>query len=104
MACGTAVIATDAGGPRDAVIAEVTGLLVPAGNPAALTRALRSILVQNVLRQGMGLAGRARARYARYSWDRVATDAEVAYDAAARRAGAIPCLSPQADTLTSHVA
>ncbi|WP_163723576.1 glycosyltransferase [Mycolicibacterium psychrotolerans] len=88
MACGAAVVATETGGPRDAVIAEVTGLLVPAGNPAALSRALRSILAQNVLRQGMGLAGRARAR-SRYSWDRVATDAEVVYDAAARRAGAI---------------
>ncbi|MBI5336190.1 MAG: glycosyltransferase [Mycolicibacterium rufum] len=88
MACGAAVIATETGGPRDAVISEVTGLLVPADNPAALSRSLRSMLAQNVLRQGMGLAGRARAR-SRYSWDRVATDAEVVYDAAARRAAAI---------------
>ncbi|KGI68302.1 glycosyltransferase [Mycolicibacterium rufum] len=85
MACGATVVATEAGGPRDAVIADVTGLLVPPRNAAALSRALRSVLGQNVLRQGMGLAGRARAR-SRYSWDRVSTDAEVAFEAAARRA------------------
>jgi glycosyltransferase involved in cell wall biosynthesis len=88
MACGAAVVATETGGPRDAVISEVTGLLIPADNTVALSRSVRSMLAHNVLRQGMGLAGRARAR-SRYSWDRVATDAEVVYDAAARRAAAI---------------
>ncbi len=85
MACGAPVVATDTGGPRDAVISEVTGLLVPPGHPQSLSRALRSVLTQNVLRQGMGLAGRARAR-SRYCWDRVAVDAEVVLTAAARRA------------------
>ncbi|KWX57660.1 glycosyltransferase [Mycobacterium sp. NAZ190054] len=78
MACGAPIVATAAGGVRDAVIADVTGLLVSAGRPDALARALRSILGQMVLRQGMGLAGRSRAR-SRYSWDRIATDAEVVY-------------------------
>ena len=85
MACGAAVVAVETGGARDAVITEVTGLLVPPGHPQALSRALRSVLTQNVLRQGMGLAGRARAR-SRYSWDRVALDAEVVFEAATRRA------------------
>lgn len=84
MACGVAVVATETAGPQDAIIADVTGLLVPAGNRPALSRALRSVLGQTVLRQGMGLAGRARVR-SRYSWDRVATDAESVFDAAARR-------------------
>ncbi len=88
MACGTAVVATAAGGPRDAVIEEVTGLLISTASVDALSRALRSILGQNVLRQGMGLAGRARAR-SRYSWERIATDAEVIYHNAARRCAAM---------------
>ncbi|MGP4057228.1 glycosyltransferase family 4 protein [Mycobacterium sp. 4D054] len=84
MACGAAIVAPAAGGVRDAVIADVTGLLVPPGRLDALARALRSILGQMVLRQGMGLAGRSRAR-SRYSWDRIATDAEVVYDSARNR-------------------
>ena len=84
MANGAAVVAAGAGGMRDAVIPEVTGLLVPPGNIDALRRALRSLISQPVLREGMGLAGRSRAR-SRYSWARVATDAELAYRAAAER-------------------
>lgn len=89
MASGTAVVAAAAGGMRDAVIPEVTGVLVPPTNVDALRRALRSVLGQPVLREGMGLAGRSRAR-SRYSWDRIAVDAEVAYhDAATRHSGAV---------------
>ncbi|MFW0150962.1 glycosyltransferase [Mycobacterium sp. smrl_JER01] len=84
MACGAPIVATAAGGFRDAVIDDVTGMLVPPGRADALARALRSILSQMVLRQGMGLAGRSRAR-SRYSWDRIATDTEVVYALAAGR-------------------
>ncbi|MGE0218645.1 glycosyltransferase family 4 protein [Mycolicibacterium sp.] len=84
MACGAAVVGTATGGLRDAVISDVTGLLVPPANIGALSRALRSVLGQSVLRQGMGLAGRARVR-SRYSWDRIATDAERVYTAVADR-------------------
>jgi glycosyltransferase involved in cell wall biosynthesis len=80
MACGLPVVGADTGGSRDAIIAEVTGLLVPSGNPLDMSRALRSILRENVLREGMGLAGRTRAR-SRYCWDRIATDAEAVYEA-----------------------
>ncbi|MGE2729021.1 glycosyltransferase family 4 protein [Mycolicibacterium vaccae] len=86
MAAGVAVVATETGGPRDAVVADVTGVLVPPGNTEALSRALRSLLGQKVLRQGMGLTGRARVR-SRYSWERIATDAEVIYEAALTRVG-----------------
>lgn len=88
MAAGTAVVGAAAGGVRDAIIPDVTGVLVPPANVLALRRALKSILAQPVLREGMGLAGRSRAR-SRYSWDRIAVDAEVAYhDAAMRHRGA----------------
>ena len=86
MASGAAVVAVEAGGSRDAIVADVTGLLVPPDNAEALVGALRSVLRQTVLRQGMGLAGRARVR-SRYCWDRIATDAEVIYQTAAQRAG-----------------
>jgi glycosyltransferase involved in cell wall biosynthesis len=39
-----------------------TGLLVPAGEPAALARALARLLDDRALRERMGAAGRARAR------------------------------------------
>ncbi|WP_264033605.1 glycosyltransferase family 4 protein [Mycolicibacterium duvalii] len=81
MASGVAVVAVEAGGPRDAIVADVTGLLVPPGNTRALGRAVHSVLHRSVLRQGMGLAGRARIR-SRYCWDRIATDAEIVYQAA----------------------
>lgn len=90
MACGAPVVAAAAGAARDAVIEDVTGLLVPPGNVGALGRAVRVALSQPVLQQGMGLAGRSRAR-SRYSWDRIATDAEVVYlAAAARHRGQVP--------------
>ncbi|MGE2835833.1 glycosyltransferase family 4 protein [Mycobacterium sp. SMC-4] len=86
MAAGTAVVAVESGGARDAVVADVTGVLVPPGSTEALGRAVRSLLGQAVLRQGMGLAGRARVR-SRYCWDRIATDAEVVYQSARQRSG-----------------
>jgi len=90
MSSGVPVVAADAGGPRDAVIAEVTGRLVAAGNTVELGRALLSILRENVLREGMGMAGRTRAR-SRYSWDRIATDAEAVYQAAVQQC--VPAMS-----------
>jgi len=84
MCSGIPVVAADSGGPRDAVVAEVTGLLVPAGDKVELSRALHAIVRQNVLREGMGMAGRTRAR-SRYSWERIATDVEVVYRAAVQR-------------------
>lgn len=84
MAAGVPVVACASGGAADAVVADVTGVLVAPNSREALSRALRSIANQTVLRQGMGLAGRSRAR-SRYSWDRIATEAELIYDAAASR-------------------
>ena len=81
MACAAPVVATAAGAALDAVVHDVTGLLVPPMNADALARAIKSILAQYVLREGMGLAGRARVR-SRYGWDRVAADAEAVYAAA----------------------
>lgn len=46
QACGCPVIASDLGGPRDLVVNNETGFLVPPGNPASLRGAIRVITEQ----------------------------------------------------------
>jgi len=86
MACGVPVVASAAGGMLDTVVHEVTGLLVPARDPAKLAKALDDVLRAGALRHGMGLAGRVRAR-SRYCWDRVAAEAKTTYELAVQDAG-----------------
>jgi glycosyltransferase involved in cell wall biosynthesis len=62
MAAGLPVVASDVGGVAELVADGATGLLVPAGEPAALARALARLLDDRALRERMGAAGRARAR------------------------------------------
>ncbi|KJK46838.1 hypothetical protein UK23_22245 [Lentzea aerocolonigenes] len=73
MACGVPVVAKAAGAPADLVVNGVTGLLVPPGEPESLSRALRSLLLDDTLRNEFAVAGRDRVT-ARYSWSRVAED------------------------------
>jgi len=61
MAVGRPVVAAEAGGPREIVIPNVTGLLTPPGDADALAEALRALLVDDALRERLGQAGRARA-------------------------------------------
>lgn len=95
MACGVAVVATDIGALSDVVVHDVTGLLVPVGKPADLAVALKTLQAQQFQREGMGAAGRARAR-SRYAWARIAVDFEAAYRKVARgMAAARPaCVRP----------
>ena len=53
------VITTESTGARDAVLAEVTGLLIPAGIPEAITEAVVSLADNPSLRRRMGNTGRA---------------------------------------------
>ena len=78
MACGTAVVATAVGGHLDTVDHEVTGLLVPPRDPAALADALTQLLANPGQRRALGTAAAARAA-ARYSWDRIAAETEAVY-------------------------
>jgi D-inositol-3-phosphate glycosyltransferase len=87
MACGVPVVASAAGGMLDTVVHEVTGLLVPPRDPAKLAKALDDVLRAGALRNGMGLAGRVRAR-SRYCWDRVAAEAHTTYELVVQEAGA----------------
>ncbi len=73
MASGVAVVTLPVGVLTDAVIDNVTGLLLSSGRPAALGAALRSLLAQGFQCESMGAAGRSRA-LSRFSWDRIALD------------------------------
>ena len=77
MAAGTAVVATDVGGTREALSDGHTGLLIPPANHAVLAAAIDRLLSDPTLARTLG--GRARqAIAARFSLDRmVAATAEV---------------------------
>jgi glycosyltransferase involved in cell wall biosynthesis len=55
------VIAADAGGAREIVQEETTGLLVPPGRSDRLAEALQRLLADPALREAMGRCGRERA-------------------------------------------
>ena len=59
MALGTAVVATDVGGTSEVVRDEVSGLLVPPSDPAALSRSMERCLTDDALRDGLVEAARA---------------------------------------------
>lgn len=63
-ACGRAVVTTDVPGCRDAIEADVTGLLVPVRDSERLADAIERLLNDKELRQQMGAAGRALAERA----------------------------------------
>jgi glycosyltransferase involved in cell wall biosynthesis len=56
-AAGVPVVATAVGGTPEVIAHDVNGLLVPSGNPAALSEQLIVVLTQPVLRQRLGEAG-----------------------------------------------
>jgi glycosyltransferase involved in cell wall biosynthesis len=58
-ACGLAVITTESTGARDAVVPEVTGLLIPPGNPQAIRDAVLKLQRNAEKRRQFGSAGRA---------------------------------------------
>lgn len=60
MATGLPVVATEVGGTPELVEADVTGRLVPPGDPNALEAALRAYVGDSCLRSLQGKAGRER--------------------------------------------
>jgi L-malate glycosyltransferase len=60
MARGLAVVATDVGGNREAVVDGVTGFLTPAGDETTFARRVITLLEDEALRKTMGAGGRAR--------------------------------------------
>jgi glycosyltransferase involved in cell wall biosynthesis/O-antigen/teichoic acid export membrane protein len=65
LAAGTPVVASAVGALPDLVVADVTGLLVPPGEPAALATSVGRLLTDGQLRERLGQAGRRHAT--RYS-------------------------------------
>jgi len=77
MACETPVIGADAGGTPELIAAGETGLLFPAGDAHALAAALRQLIEDAPLRQAMGAAARAVAKF---SLERQIRATEAVYD------------------------
>jgi D-inositol-3-phosphate glycosyltransferase len=71
MACGRPVVASAVGALADAVLDDVTGVLVPAHQPRQVAMALRQVLTSPSTAMAMGTAGRDRAEM-RYAWARAA--------------------------------
>jgi glycosyltransferase involved in cell wall biosynthesis len=64
MACGLPIVASRVGGTPDLVQDEVSGLLVPPRDPAALAQALERLLRDHNARLGFGRAARIRVETA----------------------------------------
>jgi glycosyltransferase involved in cell wall biosynthesis len=78
LACGTPVVATDAGGMRDAVLHGETGWLVRVGDTQALADGLLRVLDDEPLRQRMSSQARALAER-QFSEEREASSFEALY-------------------------
>ncbi|MFI5239671.1 MAG: glycosyltransferase family 4 protein, partial [Gemmatimonadales bacterium] len=85
--CGTPPVGFASGGLVDVIQDDVTGILVPLGDTAALATSLERIVTDPTLRVRLGTAGRASA-LERYTPDAVATQYVRIYeDAVSGRAG-----------------
>ncbi len=83
MEAGVPIVATDAGGTREAVDDGVTGVLIPPGDEAALPRAVAGLLADPARRRAM--AARAReAAAARFAPERMIRETESVLDALGR--------------------
>ncbi|OBI28834.1 glycosyl transferase family 1 [Mycobacterium sp. E1386] len=89
MASGVVVVAFGVGVLKDAVVDNVTGLVLSSQTSGGLSAALRNLLAQSFQCESMGAAGRSRA-LSRYAWDRIALDSQNIY----QQVGA-PCLAPR---------
>ena len=78
MACAKPVVATPVGGGPEAVIDEVTGLVVPPNEPERLASAMLRVLNDRILGLRMGNAARARVQ-AQLSVPRLVTAVEALY-------------------------
>lgn len=78
MAAGLPVIATSVGGVPEIIEDEVTGLLVPPSNPAALSGAILRLLNNQDLRKQIAAAGHKRV-VERFSFDRLIDSLDALY-------------------------
>ena len=71
MACGLPLVGTNVGGIPEIIENEVTGLLVPKGDAAALGNAVKRLTLDALTRRAMGVAARERVE-AEFSWPVIA--------------------------------
>ena len=104
MACGRPLVGTAVGGLLDSVDDGVTGLLVPPGDQAAVTRAVTELLDDRDRAEAMGVAARRRVE-ALFSWDGVVDATLTAYADAARTAAPRTAgdAAPASGWLESHL-
>jgi glycosyltransferase involved in cell wall biosynthesis len=88
MAAGVPVVAARVGQVGEYITHGQSGLLVPAGNPAALARAALELLNNAALRQRLSVGG--RQALASFSWDVLAPQAERAYQRAQQSCPGLP--------------
>lgn len=69
MLCGKPVVATDIGGPKEIIKSGQTGILLPPGDPAALSTTLVELLQSPDLREALGSRAMSHAQ-ANYGIDR----------------------------------
>jgi sugar transferase (PEP-CTERM/EpsH1 system associated) len=93
MATGLPVIATQVGGNSELVTHDVSGMLVPSGDTAALTGALLGYLTDPVLARRHGVAARATVE-ARYSLERMVADYAALYESVAHKRSASQSSNP----------
>jgi glycosyltransferase involved in cell wall biosynthesis len=74
-AAGVAIVATPQGGTGEVIRSPDHGLLVPPGDPAALAGAMARLVDDPALRTRLGAAARSLVAE-RFSWDRIAGEAE----------------------------
>ena len=86
MACGLPVIATDVGGNPELVDTGVTGLLVPAGDPDSLAKAMAAYLRDPELGKRHGRDALAKVTR-RFCWDRCVAEYLDVYDELLGRKG-----------------
>jgi glycosyltransferase involved in cell wall biosynthesis len=79
MACGKAIVATEAGGIPEVVVNGQTGVLVPPRDPEALAKPIVTLLEDETLRRRLGEAGRARV-HERFSAERMVADTLRVYE------------------------
>ncbi|CAN5438166.1 glycosyltransferase family 4 protein [soil metagenome] len=70
MATGTAVIATDVGGAAEVIQSGQNGILIPPGQPAAITQAVMTLYTDPTLLQRIAVAGQRTVRE-RFTVDRM---------------------------------
>jgi glycosyltransferase involved in cell wall biosynthesis len=81
LASGTPVVGTTAGGLPQAITPDVSGMLVPERDSAALAGAIAALLIDPARARALGRAGRERVTRD-FGWDRVAERFESAYERA----------------------